>query len=228
MMHHLQRSILPICMVALLAGCGPLLPQPKEAPRQYTISGGETGIAPVSVAEFSSLEIQRPTSAPGLDVDRVAHQSSPHRLDYLADARWAANATSMLQYALVETFSRSGQFSAVASDEASMKTDHTLAVDLQSYQLVDVNGAPHVQIRFAGRLMALPSREVVKMQQFEASEPVATQNMENVAAAFQQAYNKLAAQLLESTATSLRSLKAQQLEAEAAKAANEKKTRRKR
>ena len=216
-MMPIHRLIASVAVIGVLSACGGLLPKPKDAPRQYTLSGMQTEIQSTPL-QFGSLEVQRPTAAPGLDSERVANQISPHRLDYLADARWAASAPSLLQNALVETIARSGAFTAVASDEASMKADATLAIDLQSFQLINQSGTPNaVQLRLNARVMTLPDREVVKMQSFDVQEPVKDLSMENVASAFQSAYNKLAPQILETTLGALRAQKQAQAAEEAAK-----------
>ena len=207
MMHRTAVNFATLAVSAfMLAACSSILPKAKAEPRQYTLSGVSLP-APVNntPALSYSLEIQRPSAAPGLESDHIAHQTSPYRLEYLADARWASPTPALIQNALVESFTRANALSAVSGDEAAMQADYSLALDLQEFQLSSISGAPQAaKLRLTARVMSLPSRKVLRMQSFESAEPVEKLDMEALAAAFQNGYNKLTPQLLEFTLATIR------------------------
>lgn len=186
-----------IILAALaLAGCSSLLPKGGPAPRVYTLNALSVPKEP-KVALPISLKVLKPQAAPGLETERIALRKDNNQVDYYADARWAADAPTLLQSTLVESFEASRRLRSVSNDLVVLKSDYDLLIELRDFQ-AEYKGSQTeaVRVRLTAKLIHTASEEIIKTWPYEQVEPVKTQNMSGIVIAFDKAQQAIAQKLV--------------------------------
>jgi len=111
-------------------------------------------------------------------------------------ARWSDTATTLLRNRIVDAFRDNGRIAGLSSDETSLQADYSLSGDLRSFQSVYQNGQPVVVIRFDARLVKNNGLSIVASHRFDITQPVGGTSVPQVVAAFGQASDALASQLV--------------------------------
>jgi cholesterol transport system auxiliary component len=180
-------------VLALLSACSVL---PKSEPQQiYRLPANplpHDAAAPVGW----SLRIDTPNAERMLDSSRIAVLPEGDTVSVYKGARWSDSATTLLRNRLVDAFRDNGRIAALSSDETSLQADYALSGDLRSFQSVYENGQPVVVIRFDARLVKNSGLRIVATRRFDITQPVGGTSVPQVVAAFGQASDALASQLV--------------------------------
>lgn len=190
------RTGLIILTALALGGCGSLLPKGGPAPRLYTLNAL---VAPKQVKEPLpiSLKILKPQAAPGLETERIALRKNNNEIDYYADVRWATDAPALLQSALVESFEASHRLRSVSNDLAVLRSDYDLLIELRDFQ-AEYKGTQTetARVRLTAKLINTASDEIIKSIPYEQVEPVKSQSINGIVAAFDRAQQAIAQKLV--------------------------------
>lgn len=205
-MNDMKHIILLCGAVLMLSSCSSILPKGEPAPRLYTlnaVSSQQSGdIQPLPV----SLKIIKPQVAPGLDTERIALRQNDNQIDYYADVKWAADASTMIQSVLVENFEATHRLKAVSNDLVTLKNDYTLLVDIRDFQ-VDYKSArqPQAHIRMTVTLVNASGNDVIRTLSYEQVEKIADENMTSITKAFDKAQQAIMQKLVPDVLAGLRS-----------------------
>lgn len=191
---NLRHYCTVIVLGTLLGGCS-ILPK-REAPNVYLLPA--TAAAAISHPSVSqeSLRIVTPQTARTLDSTHIAVSPQGNLITAYAAARWSDRAPRLLRDRLIDAFRADGRFAAVSSDDANLQADLELTADLRSFQSEYVQGAPVVVIRYDAQLVRSRSRHIVATHRFDIRQPVSGKDVPQVVAAFGQAADQLAAQVI--------------------------------
>lgn len=179
--------------IALLGACSVL---PKTEPQQIyrlpaTPLTHDAG-APVNW----SLRIDTPQAERMIDSSRITVLPQGDEVSVYKGARWSDTATTLLRNRFVDAFRDNGRIAGLSSDETSLQADYALAGDLRAFQSVYENGQPVVVIRFDARLVKSNGLRIVASRRFDITQPVGGTTVPQVVAAFGQATDALASQLV--------------------------------
>jgi cholesterol transport system auxiliary component len=178
---------------ALLSACS-VLPK-AESPDIYRLP--ETplprGQAP---AVNWSLRVDTPQAERMVDSPRITVLPQGNVVSVYQGARWSDNGTTLLRNRLIDAFHDDGRIGALSSDDSSLQADYSLAGDLRAFQSEYQGNQPVVVIRFDARLVQNNGLRIVATRRFEVSQPAAGTTVPQVVAAFGQASDTLAAQLV--------------------------------
>lgn len=204
------RFMIPVALgISLgIAACGPILPKGPDSPRLFTLAPGadEKAVAVAGYTSPFSLQVAGPETAPGLDTDRIALKKGAHENDYFAGARWAGTLSAMVQARMVDAFERSKTVRAVAADTVPFKADYILSTDITDFQAeyktADVTGpaAPIVRVRLVTRLTHGPLFEIIATNTIEETAEANANNLQEVVAAANRAFDKAVGRVIASTA----------------------------
>jgi cholesterol transport system auxiliary component len=185
---------LPVCAaMALLAACS-ILPK-AESPDVYRLP--ETPLPHAQVQSVAwSLRVDTPQAERMIDSSRIAVQPQGDVISVYKNARWSDTATVLLRNRLLDAFRDDGHIAALSSDDNSLQADYSLAGDLRSFQSEYQGGQPMVVIRFDARLVKSNGLRIVASRRFDITQPVAGTAVAQVVAAFGQASDRLASQLV--------------------------------
>ncbi len=132
------------------------------------------------------LVVEPPIASAGLSQLRIALMRNPVQVEYYARANWTDRAPSMLQTLMIESFYNSGRIIAVGRDLTGLRADFLLKTELREFQAEYFHDdpVPHAHIGMTTRLVAMPRRDIVGTQAFEALVPAQSDEISAIIDAF--------------------------------------------
>ncbi len=169
----------------------------SEPPVQtYVLRLASTPAAASTVAAPPVLQIQRPTTGPGLDTDRILLVRANNRVDIYAASRWADNAPTMLEALIVDAMRDSGEFRAVFGDVAPFPPDYLLRIHLRRFEAdYTSGGVPTVHVVLDAALGRRDGRTLLAAFSVAKSAPAGEDRMSAVVRAFEKATQAALAEL---------------------------------
>jgi cholesterol transport system auxiliary component len=187
---------LPLLLLAGLLGACSILPQ-SEPLDIYLLPAQP--LAPRSEAVDWSLRIHSPVSNQLLDSTRILVLPEADRVNTYQGVRWSERTPQLLQGRLLDAFHDDGRISALSSEAQRLQADLELVSDLRSFHSQYREGSPEVLIRLDARLVDARSQQILASRRFSASQKAADPSVEAVVAAFGQAGDRLAQELVDWT-----------------------------
>ncbi|QNK02725.1 ABC-type transport auxiliary lipoprotein family protein [Dyella telluris] len=179
--------------ITLLSACS-VLPksEPQEIYRLPATALPHDHAAPVNW----SLRVDMPNAERMIDSSRITVLPQGDEMSVYKGARWSDTAPKLLRNRFVDAFRDNGRIAELSSDETSLQADYSLSGDLRAFQSVYENGQPVVVIRFDARLVKNNGLRIVASHRFDITQPVGGTSVPQVVAAFGQATDALASQLV--------------------------------
>ncbi len=172
----------------VLAGCGSLLPRPKEPPPLYVLAPMMP--EPMRGARVKwQLAVALPNAQASLNTPRIALSMTPTMLDYYADAAWTDRLPLLVQDLLIESFEHSGKITGVARDTAGIAANYRLDTEMRQFEARydQPDAAPRVVVRLDAKLAALPERNIVGSLSVMQEAQAEKNDLKSVVMAFNQA-----------------------------------------
>ena len=188
----------PLTLAVLLAvaGCGPLVQiggNNAAPPMLLTLHADAVpGAPPAAVAQTATLLVLTPLPSGALQTLRLPVATRDTELQYLTGAGWSEQPNRLFRRVLADTIAASGTV-VVDGAQRSPGAGRTLAGNLIDFGL-DVRAAPVVRVRYDATLTTGAASEV-KVRRFEATAVPASQTPGDVAAALNDAANKVAGEV---------------------------------
>lgn len=183
------------CLVALaalsLAGCSGLatLGAVTRPVALYEVSPKSTYDA--DLPEITAqLVVEEPTAASSVNTDRIAVKPNFYQVEYFPTARWVDRAPQMVQTRLLESFENSERVASVGRQAIGLSADYTLVSDLREFQaeVSDGPGSPLVaMVQLNLKIIKAPQGLILASRSFSAESPVASEEMHDIVAAFDEA-----------------------------------------
>ena len=172
----------------LLAGCTGIIPGTGEPLKLYTLTPKSTYGSELPQVTWQ-LVVETPVAPAGINTNRIALSHSPITLDYFAGATWTDSAPAMVQTLLVESFENTGRIVAVGRESVGLRADYVLKIELREFQAeyASPESAPTVHIRMIAKLVRMPVREIVASHMTERKAQAASNTLDGVVAAFDEA-----------------------------------------
>lgn len=183
-----------ICAAVALLGACTILPK-AESPDVYRLPSTPLPRDSAPAVNWT-LRVDTPNAERMIDSSRIAVLPQGNVVSVYQGARWADTATTLLRNRIMDAFRDNGRIAGLSSDETSLQADYSLAGDLRSFQSVYENGQPAVVIRFDARLVKNSGLRIVATRRFDVTQPVGGTTVPQVVAAFGQASDALASQLV--------------------------------
>ncbi|MBT9502797.1 MAG: membrane integrity-associated transporter subunit PqiC [Burkholderiaceae bacterium] len=166
---HQLRVGLVLSGLALLAGCGSLLPKPAVPPVLYALDDVTVVVAVQPAASAPTLIISAPRAAAGFDTRHIVYQRQPHQLDYYAQSQWADTPAQMLAPMLLRALERGGAFRAVLAAPAAAAGDYRLDTELIRLQQDFAATPSRVRLTVRAVLVNTTTRRAVAAREFDVS-----------------------------------------------------------
>ncbi len=189
-------KISPLLLLALLAGCGPLVQiggnaPPPQALLTLTATAPPRAYAgPAKVAD--TIGIDAPSVPAALQTLRLPVTTGPTSVQYLVGASWSEQPARQFQRLLADTIAAAGT-PVVDLHQAVVAPPRLLTGSLRACGLdVSDPARPVVRVRYDAQLAGKRAASVA-LQRFETTESVADQSPAAVAAALNRAANRIAA-----------------------------------
>lgn len=197
-----RRTVMLGGAAALASGCSPLqgLQTATRAPELYALSPKSTFADDLPRID-AQIVVDEPTAAAGVNTDRIAVRPHPLKIEYFPGVRWVDRAPLMVQVLLMESYENTGQILSVGQRASGLSGDFTILTDLREFQAeteaVAAPGAAQpvapedvrltVNVRFSMKVVIEPAGLIVGSESFSARIVAASQDMLDVASAFDRA-----------------------------------------
>ena len=172
----------------LLAACTGIIPGTGEPLKLYTLTPKSSYGGALPKVDWQ-LVIETPIAPAGINTNRIALSHSPITLDYFAGATWTDSAPAMVQTLLVESFENTGRILAVGRESVGLRADYVLKLELREFQAAYATPEtpPTVHVRIISKLVRMPVREIVAAHITERKAVAASNTLDGVVAAFDEA-----------------------------------------
>ncbi|MFC4764061.1 ABC-type transport auxiliary lipoprotein family protein [Dyella koreensis] len=185
--------VVGVLSLAWLAGCS-VLPK-AESPEIYRLPSTALPHAQAGAVNWS-LRIDTPQADRSIDSARIAVLPRGDVVSVYQGARWSDRVPTLLRNRLLEAFRDDGRIAALSSDDMNLQADYALSGDLTAFQSEYRSGQPVIVVRYDARLVRNSGLRIVATHRFEISQPVSGTAVPQVVAAFGQASDTLANQIV--------------------------------
>ena len=188
----------------LLAACTGIIPGTGEPLKLYTLTPKSSYGGALPKVDWQ-LVIETPIAPAGINTNRITLSHSPITLDYFAGATWTDSAPAMVQTLLVESFENTGRILAVGRESVGLRADYVLKLELREFQAAYASPEtpPTVHVRIISKLVRMPMREIVASHMTENMAVAASNTLDGVVAAFDEALGPVLKDVVVWTLTSV-------------------------
>lgn len=150
--------------------------------------------APVHIA------VTQPNAVRMLDSEQILVKAPGGRLSYFPGAAWGDRLPRLFQSRLVEALEDSGRFQGVSTQQQRVSADYSLLIEIRDFQIEVDNGAAAALVDVFVKLVDERQGQVAASRQFTGRAPAAKDNVSSGVAAFNEAFQQVASQIVQWTA----------------------------
>jgi cholesterol transport system auxiliary component len=183
----IRHTSIAALLAFALAGCS--LPSLGSGPPPdlYVLSPKSTFSDDIPAVDWQ-LVVDEPSTAKGIDTDRIAIAPQPLEVKYFAGARWADRAPRMVQQLLIQSFENTKKIVSVGRQSIGLRSDFVLKTELREFQAEKTpEGGTVVRVRLNLKLVRPAIGQIVASQSFESVKPAASENVPDIVQAFDDA-----------------------------------------
>jgi cholesterol transport system auxiliary component len=134
------------------------------------------------------LVVEEPSTAKGIDTDRIAIAPQPLEVKYFGGSRWADRAPRMIQQLLIQSFENTKKIVSVGRQSIGLRSDFVLKAELREFQAEKTaEGGTVVRVRMNFKLVRPALGQIVASQSFESVKPANSENVPDIVQAFDDA-----------------------------------------
>ena len=153
----------------------------------YVLSPKSTFAEDIPAVDWQ-LVVEEPSTAKGIDTDRIAIAPSSLEVKYLSGSRWADRAPRMVQQLLIQSFENSKKIVSVGRQSMGLRSDFVLKTELREFQAEKTaEGGTVVRVRLNLKLVRPALGQIVASQSFESVKPANSENVPDIVQAFDDA-----------------------------------------
>ena len=172
-----------------MTGAAPPLPPPPA----YDLVAPKD-IAPLAKAPRGQLAVREPNAPIVYDSQKILARGKDGATTPLTGGQWADTLTKLLQARIIQSFENANLAGAVDRQADDVKADYRLTIDLRSFQLMTA-GAPVGDIELSAKILGEDGK-IVAAKTFHASTPAEGTDAPAAAAALNEAFRQIAADLI--------------------------------
>ncbi|MEM8937300.1 MAG: ABC-type transport auxiliary lipoprotein family protein [Pseudomonadota bacterium] len=180
---------LTISAALLAAGCVSLLPETEPPKPRYHIVLDINDAGSAETIDWS-LIIDDPQTTRVYDTSKMAVATAPGKVEYFARGEWADRAPRLFRTALLQSFEDSNRMLSVGSRDVLPIADRALLTNIRTMELNVHAGRPEAVVSVYARLTN-GRATIFAAQSFTARAEARSQDPDNVAAAFNAAFNEV-------------------------------------
>ena len=181
-----------LALTAALSACGFTLPGSGPAPDIYDLSPKNSFDEDLPKIKLQ-LVVEEPSSARGIDSDRITLRPSPIEIKYFAGARWVDRAPRMVQILLVESFENTGKIVSVGRQSIGLRPDFSVKSELREFQAEysQADAIPNIHVRLNVKLIKMPEARIVASRTFDHIEPASGKEITAIVRSFDETLGKV-------------------------------------
>jgi cholesterol transport system auxiliary component len=170
-----------------LAGCA--LPSLGSGPPPdlYVLSPKSTFAEDIPTVTWQ-LVVEEPSTAKGIDTDRIAIAPTSLEVKYMAGARWADRAPRMVQQLFIQSFENTKKIVSVGRQSIGLRSDFVMKTELREFQAEKTpEGGTVVRVRVNVKLVRPALGTIVASESFESVKPANSENVPDIVQSFDDA-----------------------------------------
>lgn len=140
------------------------------------------------------LAVPEPDVVGSVFNDQVAVMTPSGDRSTAIDAKWPDTLSRVFQSRVVQSFENAGYMKVMGHQPDSLKVDYQLMIDLRSFQIV-ASDSPTAEISFSAKIVS-DSGQILGAKLFSASVPAVIADEASVAAALNNAFDKVVGELV--------------------------------
>ena len=134
------------------------------------------------------LVVEEPSTAKGIDTDRIAIAPSALEVKYFGGSRWADRAPRMVQQLLIQSFENTKTIVSVGRQSIGLRSDFVLKTELREFQAEKTpEGGTVVRVRVNLKLVRPSLGTIVASESFESVKPANSENVPDIVQSFDDA-----------------------------------------
>lgn len=187
----MRVRFLSLAAALALAGCA--LPDLGSGPPPdlYVLTPKSTFSDDIPAVAWQ-LVVEEPSTAKGIDTDRIAIAPSPLEVKYFGGSRWADRAPRMMQQLLIQSFENTKKIVSVGRQSIGLRSDFVLKTELREFQAEKTpEGGTIVRVRINVKLVRPTLGQIVASESFEWVEAAASESVPDIVRAFDDAVGKV-------------------------------------
>lgn len=180
----LLRAGFGLALALGLAGCS--LPNLGSGPPPdlYVLSPKSTFPDDLPTVSWQ-LVVEEPSTAKGIDTDRIAIAPSALEVKYFGGSRWADRAPRMVQQLLIQSFENTKKIVSVGRQSIGLRSDFVLKTELREFQAEKTaDGKTIVRVRVNLKLVRPSLGQIVASESFESIKDVASEGVPDIVQGF--------------------------------------------
>ena len=184
---RIAKFLLAAVACTWLSGCS--LPDLGSGPPPdlYVLSPKSTFAPDLPQVDWQ-LVVDEPSTAKGIDTDRIAIAPAPLEVKYMGGARWADRAPRMMQQLLIQSFENTGKIVSVGRQSIGLRSDFNLKTELREFQAEKTkDGGTIVRVRINVKLIRPAIGQIVASQSFESVKGAASEKVSDIVDSFDEA-----------------------------------------
>jgi cholesterol transport system auxiliary component len=178
-----------VAIVGVLALTGCALPDLGSGPPPdlYVLSPKSTFSEDIPNVTWQ-LVVEEPSTAKGIDTDRIAIAPSALEVKYFGGSRWADRAPRMVQQLLIQSFENTKKIVSVGRQSIGLRSDFVLKTELREFQAEKTpEGGTVVRVRVNLKLVRPSLGQIVASESFESVKPANSENVPDIVQSFDDA-----------------------------------------
>jgi len=183
----IRHTSIAALLAFVLGGCS--LPSLGSGPPPdlYVLSPKSTFSDDIPTVAWQ-LVVEEPSTAKGIDTDRIAIAPQPLEVKYFGGARWADRAPRMVQQLLIQSFENTKKIVSVGRQSIGLRSDFVLKTELREFQAEKTpEGGTVVRVRVNLKLVRPVLGQIIASESFESVKPAASENIPDIVQAFDDA-----------------------------------------
>jgi cholesterol transport system auxiliary component len=180
-------SLVAIAGALALSGCA--LPDLGSGPPPdlYVLSPKSTFSEDIPSVTWQ-LVVEEPSTAKGIDTDRIAIAPTALEVKYFGGSRWADRAPRMVQQLLIQSFENTKKIVSVGRQSIGLRSDFVLKAELREFQAEKTpEGGTVVRVRVNLKLVRPSLGTIVASESFESVKPANSENVPDIVQSFDDA-----------------------------------------
>jgi cholesterol transport system auxiliary component len=160
-------------------------------PDLYVLSPKSTFADDIPMVTWQ-LVVEEPSTAKGIDTDRIAIAPTALEVKYFGGSRWADRAPRMMQQLLIQSFENTKKIVSVGRQSIGLRSDFVLKTELREFQAEKTpEGGTIVRVRINVKLVRPTLGQIVASESFEWVEAAASESVPDIVRAFDDAVGKV-------------------------------------
>ncbi len=180
----IRNTSIAALLAFVLGGCS--LPSLGSGPPPdlYVLSPKSTFSDDIPAVAWQ-LVVEEPSTAKGIDTDRIAIAPQPLEVKYFGGARWADRAPRMVQQLLIQSFENTKKIVSVGRQSIGLRSDFVLKTELREFQAEKTpEGGTVVRVRVNLKLVRPVLGQIIASESFESVKPAASEGLPDIVQAF--------------------------------------------